>query len=545
MNHLYFGDCLAVLKDLKGQHPQPLIDLIYIDPPFNSKRNYNVLFESMDMKDANAQKQAFADTWSNYEYVDTLNELAELHKDLYDLLTMFHNLKSISDSATAYLTTMAIRIYYMHKLLKDTGSFYLHCDPTMSHYLKLVCDIIFGENNFLNEIVWKRTAAHSSSIKYGPVHDVILYYTKTSNFTWNKLYQPYDEDYLNTFFDEVDENGKKYQRLDLTGAGTTKGESGMPWRNIDVTKKGRHWAYTHKQLEEWDKQNKIHWPKKEDGVPRLKVYPEDKKGVVLQDIWNDIKPLHNLSAERLGYPTQKPEALLERIVKASSNEGDVVADFFCGCGTTIAAAQKLNRQWIGADISHLAVRLIKKRLVETYGKNIEHNLKLYGMPKDVASARELAQNVEGGRIGFQDWAIEVMLNGVVNEKKVADGGYDGYLTFFDNQKKKHFALIETKSGKLTVKNLREFVHVIETQKATVGIFVCFEENLTKEMVKCAKDAGHIKMDGVEYSMDKIQIITIEGLFESKQPQLPGGADNQTFKRSQRKETKGTSYGLFD
>ena len=167
------------------------------------------------------------------------------------------------------------------------------------------------------------------------------------------------------------------------------------------------------------------------------------------------------------------------------------------------------------------------------------------MPKDIASAKELAQNVDGGRIGFQDWAIEVMLNGVVNEKKVADGGYDGYLTFYDNSKKKHFALIETKSGKLTVKNLREFVHVIETQKATVGIFVCFAENVTREMTKCAKDAGHVKMDGTEFPIDKIQIITIEDLFEGKQPQLPGNADNQPFKKAQRKESKGGSYGLFD
>ncbi|NJE06682.1 site-specific DNA-methyltransferase, partial [Thermococcus sp. M36] len=176
MNHLYFGDCLDVLKELKTQYPQPFIDLIYIDPPFNSKRNYNVLFESMDMKDANAQKQAFADTWSNYNYVDTLNEIADIDKELYTILNTFHNLKSISDSAVAYLTTMAIRIWYMHKLLKDTGSFYLHCDSTMSHYLKLICDMIFGEKNHQNEISWKRTSAHSDAKKYSRVTDKILFY---------------------------------------------------------------------------------------------------------------------------------------------------------------------------------------------------------------------------------------------------------------------------------------------------------------------------------------------------------------------------------
>ena len=545
MNHLYFGDCLDVLKELKEQHPQPFIDLIYIDPPFNSKRNYNVLFESMDMKDANAQKQAFADTWSNYEYVDTLNELAELHKDLYDLLTMFHNLKSISDSATAYLTTMAIRIYYMHKLLKDTGSFYLHCDQTMSHYLKLMCDMIFGEKNFQNNITWKRADTIKGNFGQGKKSfdinaDEILFYTKSDKSVYNPTFQEYSDEYLSKFYRFVEPDGRRYRLISMIGPGGAA--KGNPYYEVmGITK---YWRYSEKKMKELIDSEMV-VQTSPGTVPQRKQYLEGGKGVAVQSIWDDVSALSASSAERLGYPTQKPEALLERIIKASSNEGDVVADFFCGCGTTIAVAQRLNRQWLGADISHLAIRLIKKRLVETYGKGIEHNLKLYGMPKDIASARELAQNVEGGRIGFQDWAIEVMLNGVVNEKKVADGGYDGYITFYDNSKKKHFALIETKSGKLTVKNLREFVHVIETQKATVGIFVCFAENVTREMTKCAKDAGHITMDGAEYPMDKVQIITIEDLFEGKQPQLPGGADNQTFKKSQRKETKGSSYGLFD
>lgn len=545
MNHLYFGDCLDVLKELKEQHPQPFIDLIYIDPPFNSKRNYNVLFESMDMKDANAQKQAFADTWSNYEYIETLNELAEVHKDLYDLLKLMSQLKSISDSAVAYLTTMAIRIYYMHRLLKDTGSFYLHCDQTMSHYLKLICDMIFGEKNFQNNITWKRADTVKGNFGQGKKSfdvnaDEILFYTRSEKSIFNPIFQEYTEDYLNKFYRFTETDGRRYRLISMIGpGGAAKGNP--TYEVMGVTK---YWRYSEKKMKELIESGMV-IQTSPGTVPQRKQYLEDGKGVAIQSIWNDISALSASSTERLGYPTQKPEALLERIIKASSNEGDVVADFFCGCGTTIAAAQKLNRKWIGADISHLAVRLIKKRLVETYGRGIEHNLKIHGMPKDVASARELARNVEGGRIGFQDWVIEVMLNGVVNEKKVADGGYDGYLTFSDNNRKKHFALIEAKSGKLTVKNLREFVQVIETQKATMGIFVCFEENVTKEMSKCAKDAGHVKMDGVEYPMDKIQIITIEELFQNKQPQLPGGADNQTFKKAQRKEPKGSSYGLFD
>ena len=547
MNHLYFGDCLHILKQLHHQNPQGFIDLIYIDPPFNSKRNYNVLFESIDLKDANAQKQAFADTWSNVGYLDTISELAELDKDLHTFLKTLSELRNISDSAVAYLSMMAIRIHYMHKVMKETGSFYLHCDPTMSHWLKTICDMIFGESNFQNEIIWKRSAAHSSANRYGSVHDIILFYTKSENFTWNKLYQPYDDEYLDVFFDQVDEKGKKYQRVDLTGAGTTEtGESGKPWRGIDVTGKGRHWANTHKQMEEWDKQKKIHWPKKEGGMPRLKVYPEDKKGVLLQDVWIDIKPLHNLTPERLGYPTQKPEALLERIIQASSNEGDVVADFFCGCGTTVAAAEALKRQWIGADISHLAVRLIAKRLIDTYGQDAKHNYKIEGFPQDIGSAKELASATEGGRFNFQEWVIEVLLNGVVNPKKTADGGYDGYLTF-EIPKKKEFVLIEVKSGNVNVKNVREFIQVVEREKAAIGLFVCFEEQVTKPMLKEAKEVGkyHYTGTGYESDFEKIQIITIEDLMKHHMPQIPESTKT-TFKSAKKTTKPGAgSVGLFD
>lgn len=543
MNHLYFGDCLDVLKELKREHPQPFIDLIYIDPPFNSKRNYNVLFESMDMKDANAQKQAFADTWSNYSYMDTLNEIAEIDRDLYTVLKTFHDVKSISDSAVAYLTTMAIRIWYMHKLLKDTGSFYLHCDPTMSKYLGLICDMIFGEDNFQNEIIWQRINAKGNvQKKFGAVHDVIFRYSKSKNFNWVQQYVPLNEKYVEDFYKHIENGtGRRYRLSDLT-APITRASKGQiyQWKNAKLPN-SRCWVYAKDKMEELDRTNRIVYSK--NGIPSLKRYLDENKGEKISDTWTDIPQIS--SSEFIGYPTQKPEALLERIIKASSNEGDVVADFFCGCGTTISVAQKLNRQWLGADISHLAIRLIVKRLIDTYGQGIRHNIKMHGLPKDVASARELAQNVEGGRIGFQDWVIEVLLNGVVNEKKVADGGFDGYLTFKGHNNSKQFALIETKSGKLTVKNLREFVHVIDHQKAALGIFVCFEDCVTREMTKAAKDAGHIKVEGVEFPMDRIQILTVEELMKGKQPQLPGAVQNETFKTAQKNEKKSVSRGLFD
>lgn len=541
MNHLYFGDCLDVLKEIQREHPQPFIDLIYIDPPFNSKRNYNVLFESMDMKDANAQKQAFADTWSNYSYMEELNQMAELHKDIYTVLKTFPELKSISDSAVAYLTTMAIRIYYMHRLLKDTGSFYLHCDPTMSHYLKLICDMIFGEKNFRNEISWKRTQpkAHNT-VNFSNARDVILRYTKNDIYTFNKQFGEHNQEYLDGFYKYLDENGRRF-RLDNL-ANPNKNRPNLTYEFPEGSGTVRVWRWTKERMQKAWEEGKVIMPKT-GKVVALKRYLDEQDGQPITNDWSDIEHLHGSNEETLGYPTQKPEALLERIIKASSNEGDVVADFFCGCGTTIAVAQRLNRKWLGADISHLAIRLIVKRLTETYGQGVKHNIKMHGLPKDVASAKMLAQETEGGRISFQDWAIEVMLNGVVNEKKVADGGYDGYLTF-NMGKEKYFALVETKSGKLTVKNMREFVKVVENQKAAVGIFVCFEENVTKEMIKEAKDAGHIKLGSVEFPMDKVQILTIEDLFAGKQPQLPGAAENETFKKAKRNEGK-ASKGLFD
>ncbi|MEP7319549.1 MAG: site-specific DNA-methyltransferase [Panacibacter sp.] len=420
----------------------------------------------------------------------------------------------------------------------------MHCDPTMSHYLKLMCDMIFGEKNFQNEITWQRTNAHNDAKQgkkaYGNIIDIILFYTKSDQNIFQQQYLPNNEEYVKAFYKYQDEDGRKYRLGDLTGPGGDG--KGNPFYEFLGVK--RFWRYKKERMQQLYEDKRI-IQTKPGNVPQYKRYLDESKGVAVQNLWTDIRPLQAGQKEKLGYPTQKPETLLERIILTSSNEGDVVADFFCGCGTTIAVAQKLNRQWLGADISHLAIRLIIKRLTETYGHGIKHNIKLHGLPKDIGSAKMLAQETEGGRIGFQDWVIEVLLNGLVNEKKVAYGGYDGYLTFSFDKANKQFALIETKSGKLTVKNLREFVHVIDKQKAAVGIFVCFEENVTREMTKTAKDAGHIKINGIEFPQDKIQIITVEELLQNKQPQLPGAAENQTFKKAQRNEGKAVSKGLFD
>jgi len=487
MNKLYFGDCLDILKKLNKEHPSGFTDLIYIDPPFNSKRNYNILFENVDLKDTKAQKEAFSDTWSNVSYKDTLEELKDIDLDLFAFLESLDK-NIISKSAVSYLTTMAIRIYYMHKVLKETGSFYLHCDPTMSHYLKILCDLIFKVTNFRNEIAWCYRGAGYPKMDFGKRHDVILRYSKTANYIFN-----------------LDDVREEY-------AETTKARFKHHIGNI---RNG-----------------------KDFGVQKL--HPLGKQ----PDDWWQIQPIAPSARERLGYPTQKPEALLDKIVKASSNKGSLVADFFGGCGTTISVAQNLKRKWLAVDISHLAIGLIERRLINSYGKTIKNTYEIDGLPKDISSAKQLAEGTSRGRLKFQDWIIEAMIGGVHNPRKTADGGWDGHLTFEMPNHLKEIILIEVKSGNVNVKNLREFIQVINKQKAAIGVFVCFDENVTKPMRLEAKDAGYYKKDIFGANYDRIQIMTVEKLLEGEVIKMPNILTT-TFKTAKEKKENGEQPDLFN
>jgi len=533
MNQLYFGDCLDVLKDLHNQYPQGFVDLIYIDPPFNSKRNYNVLFEDAELEDTKAQKEAFADTWSNISYIDTLNEIAELNIDLFNLLKAFDENSGISNDAVSYLTTMGIRIYYMYKLLNDTGSFYLHCDPTMSHYLKIMCDIIFGYQQFGNEIVWKRTSAHSNAIGYGSSIDIILFYIKGSKFKWNQQFTPYEEDYINTYYRYIDESGRRFMSSDLVGHKGVNKE--YEWKGIT-----RAWRYPKQRLDELEKENRIFWTRNK--FPRYKRFLDEMPGMPVQNIWTDIQPVVSWSKEGLGFPTQKPIALMERIINSSSNEDDLVADFFCGCGTTIAAAEKLNRKWMGVDISHLAIKLISKRLDETYGIIVNKDFEIHGMPKDIASARELANEVKGGRLEFEEWIIEVLLHGVLNERR-NELGYDGYLTF-SIQNKKQIVMIEVKSGNASASQLNHFIQTAAEKKASMGVFVCFEDQVSKKMREIAKRQGYYNQEMFGNNYDKFQILTVEDLLNGIQPKLPASTVG-VFKSSEKVKKQDATQGKFD
>lgn len=544
-NTLFYGDNLDVLRDYV---PSESIDLIYLDPPFNSNRSYNVLFKDESGGESEAQITAFDDTWhwgeaAEETYFELVSDYPPHIAKMVDAMRDFIG----TNQVMAYLVMMTIRLVELHRILKNTGSLYLHCDPTASHYLKVILDAIFGTGNFQNEIIWKRTSAHSSANKYGPVHDVILFYSKSSEFVWNQQYSDYDDEYINTFFDTVDEDGKRYKRSDLTGAGIRRGESGKPWHGIDVTSKGRHWMHTPAQLDELDTLGKIHWPKKEGGMPRLKQYPEDLPGTALQDVWADIRPMHNLSAERLGYPTQKSLDLLERIVQASSNPGDWVLDPFCGCGTAIAAAQKLGRHWIGIDITHLAIALQKYRLKDMFDLVEGQDYEVIGEPVSINSARQLALQ---DRFQFQWWALSLIkakpLGGDEESKKGRKGkdkGIDGIINFIDGPNGRlNSILVQVKSGHVSSKDIRDLRGTVEREKAAIGVFITLEPP-TSDMVKEAISAGFYvsKIWGQNYP--KIQIITIEDLLDSGRVQMP--PSYSTFKQAGKVKKEEGVQGKLD
>jgi DNA modification methylase len=418
-------------------------------------------------------------------------------------------LTDVQPHLLAYLIYMVQRLIYMKPILKNTGSIYLHCDPTASHYIKVMMDGIFGHQNFRNEIIWKRTSAHSSANRYGPIHDTLLFYTKSDTYTWNPLYQPYDKDYLDTFFDQTDPDGRRWKRTDMTGAGIRHGETGLMWRDLDVTAKGRHWGSPPSVLDELDRTGRVHWPKKKGGMPRLKQYPEDLPGVALQDIWADIKPLHNLSKERLGYPTQKPIALMKRVIAASSNPGDVIFDPFCGCGTTVYATQELGeRTWIGCDVAILAIKIIRESLAEWYRLAENVDFTVDGVPPSVEAAQEL---FERDAHQFQHWAVE-RVGGFPLKKKGADRGIDGRI-YFESTTALKCMVLSVKGGKTGPADVRDLAGVLNSEPDTeLAGFICLHEP-TKAMHAAAASAGMFTYQGVQYPC--VQILSIREILEQK------------------------------
>lgn len=507
---LYFGDNLDILRQCVADDS---VDLVYLDPPFNSQAQYNVLFASPEEGYRSAQAGAFRDTWTwGEEAQAAFDEVMRRGGGVARLLDALHSALSTSDMM-AYLAMMAIRLAELHRVLKPTGSLYLHCDPTASHYLKLLLDSIFSPSRFRSEVIWKRSHGHNSAKRYGPAHDALLFYCKGEESVWNGGFHKYDQAYVDRHYRHVAPDGRRYKHENPTGAGVRRGETGKPWRGIDPTPRNRHWVKPPTELEEMDARGLIHWPNKSGAWPYIKVYLDDMRGVPLQDLWTDIPPINMRAKERLGYPTQKPLALLERIIEASSNPGDLVLDPFCGCGTTIEAADRLKRRWLGIDVAVHAIKVIEARMMRAGRSGIA----IEGMPRDFASAVRLA---EVDKYQFQWWANYLLNPHALREqKRGADRGIDGEIYFPNGPGRPWGRLLTSVKGGATVtpSMVRDFRGVLEREGAEMGLFICLYQP-SKAMTTEAAAAG--MANTVQKNLPKLQIVALEDWFEGRLPKLP-------------------------
>lgn len=515
-NLLFYGDNLDVLRrDIKDE----TVDLCYIDPPFNSKRSYNQIYNNIGHEDR-AQAQAFIDTWLWDDHARECYEQVLFNANSVQTqqsIDLVRGLESVlgRGSLFAYLVNMTVRIAEIRRVLKPKGSFYLHCDPTASHYLKLICDGIFVSQggDFKNEIAWQRTSAHNDPARYGRVHDSILYYTKSGKHVWNQYYDLPDEKYFAAHDFERDEEGRLYRKRDLTAPAHGNQSGQYEWKGLRPPK-GRMWSYTKENMERLESEGRIVYTR--TGMPRLKIYAEDLKGIPYQDVW--ARPelwLNSAAGERQGYPTQKPEALLDRIIKTSSNEGDTVLDAYCGCGTTTAVAQRLKRRWVGVDITYQSISLVLSRLEQTFGKEVLDYITLDGIPRDVESAVALAHKKDDRvRKEFEKWAVLTYTNNraIINSKKGADRGIDGTAYFMANKKDNAKIIFQVKSGGVKRSDIATLRGDMERENAAMAILITLEQP-TRPMIEEAKAAGSYRHETMNKSYDRIQIVTVKEIIE--------------------------------
>ncbi len=526
-NTLYYGDNLDVLRrHVKDE----TVDLIYLDPPFNSKATYNVLFGEQNGSRAAAQIKAFEDTWTwDKAAAEAYQEVVEAGGRVSQAMQAFRTLLGNNDML-AYLAMIAPRLVELWRVLKPTGSIYLHCDPTSSHYLKLLMDSIFGVHNYVNEITWKRTSVHSHAAQgtkhFARVQDSLLLYAKSDERTWTQPYLPYSSDYIEKAYKHVEEGtGRRYSLGDLTA---TNGEAkGNPrFEFLGVT---RYWRWNKEKMERLMREGCV-VQASHGAVPRQKRYLDESPGVEVSSVWTDIPPISAQAAERLGYPTQKPEALLERIILASSNEGDVVLDPFCGCGTTIAVAERLNRRWIGIDITHLAIALIKHRLRDAFGDRVSYQAS--GEPVSLPDAGALAAS---DPYQFQWWALGQVGARPVEGKKGSDKGIDGRLYFHDEGEggKTKQVVLSVKAGHTSVAHVRDLRGVVEREKAEIGVLLTMQEP-TQPMRAEVAGAGFYYSPGWNQNYPKLQILTVAELLMGKGIEMPPIRQvNTTFKKAPR------------
>ena len=526
MNLLYYGDNLDVLR----RHiKEDTVDLVYLDPPFKSNQDYNVLFAEKDGTRAAAQFKAFEDTWEwNQAAAAEYEAVVEAGGRVSDVMQAFRRFLGTNDML-AYLTMMAPRLVELRRVLKPTGTIYLHCDPTASHYLKLLMDAVFGPQCFRSEIIWKRSTAHSDTkqgrMQHGRIHDTILFYTKSDRWNWNPLYVAYEEEYVSVKYKYVEPGTGRLYRLDnLTGpGGAAKGNPAY-----DVMGVTRYWRYSKDKMAQLVKDGRIVQTKL-GGVPQYKRYLDEMAGLPLQDVWTDISPINSQAQERLGYPTQKPESLLERIIKTSSNEGDWVLDPFCGCGTAVAVAQRLKRNWIGIDITHLAIGLIKSRLRDAFGDAISTTYRVIGEPVSLPDATSLAHD---DPYQFQWWSLGLVGARRSEQKKGSDQGIDGRLYFHDEENGRTKQIIlSVKSGHVSVRDVRDLRGVIDREKAEIGVLLTLED-ATRPMLTEAASADFYKSPWGSHP--RLQILTVAELLAGRKIDYPPTL-NVTHKRAPRTE----------
>jgi len=528
-NKLYFGDNLGILREHVAAES---IDLIYLDPPFNSSATYNVLFKEKSGEESAAQITAFEDTWGwGLESEAAYNEMVTSGpRKLADLMQALLAFLGRNDMM-AYLVMMAIRLVELHRVLKLTGSIYLHCDPTASHYLKMVLDAVFGPDKFKTEIVWKRSSAHSDAKQgrrqHGRIHDVIFFYTRSfEEYTWNQVHTPYDQEYVDQFYRHVEEGtGRRYRLGDLTGPGGAA--KGNP--RYEVMGVTRYWRYTRERMEQLISEGRV-IQTSPGAVPAYKRYLDEMPGVPIQDMWTDVGPIGAQAQERLGYPTQKPEALLERIIRASSNEGDIVLDPFCGCGTAVAVAERLRRRWIGIDVTYLAINLVQRRLRDHHPDDLSP-YEIVGAPADLASAERLK---ELSPHQFEWWAVDLVnARPARDRRKGADSGIDGTINFFDDKSgQAKQVIVQVKSGYTGVNHVRDLKGVLAREKAAIGALITMREP-TRPMLIEAASAGFYEPKDFPGRYPRLQILTVAELLEGKKILFPEHRV-ETFAKAERK-----------
>ena len=547
-NALYYGDNLAVLREHVADES---VDLVYLDPPFNSNASYNVLFREKTGEESPAQIRAFTDTWEWTQETELTFEQdiiwnSAVPAAVKDMISAFRQFLG-RNAMMAYLVMMAPRLVELRRVLKPTGSIYLHCDPTASHYLKLLMDTVFGNRNFRNEIVWQRTLSKGLMTRRLPSnHDVIIGYENGHTSTWNlnSTFLPYDESDLDpktaAKYSNRDSDGRRYQLSDLTNPNHNR--PNLTYEFLGVTKV---WRWTKERMQAAYDAGLVIQPRP-GAVPRLKRYLDEQRGRPLGDVWTDIPPINSQARERLGYPTQKPEALLERIIRASSNEGDVVLDPFCGCGTAVAAAHKLGRQWLGIDITHLAVALMKNRLKTAFDLEAGQDYDVVGEPQDEGSARALWQQ---DPYQFQFWAVSLLeaqpQSGQTRaeQRRGADRGVDGMLYFIDGPRRTpHKVVIQVKGGRVSSPQVRDLVGVVEREQAAMGLFISLEPP-TRDMRQEAASAGFFHSDLWAREFPKIQLKTVGEMLSGNGFELPPRpADYQPAQRVRRPQGRQARLG---